>query len=78
MSASDVRAAAAKWLIELECADSIEDIWPQFDIWLREDPRHRETYLRVERTWRALDSLRDSWQEERAAREKRSVASIRR
>lgn len=57
MRSSRVRAAAARWLIELESAESIDAIWPRFDAWLREDPSHEEAYLRIERTWRALDGL---------------------
>lgn len=55
-----IRAAASKWLIELETAPSVEAIWPQFQAWLREDPEHKIVYLRMERAWHALDVLRYS------------------
>ena len=58
MSRSDVKAAASKWLIELETAPSIEAIWPEFQAWLLQDPEHKEMYLRLERAWHALDGLK--------------------
>lgn len=75
MKSSRVRAAAARWLIELESAESIDAIWPQFDAWLREDPSHRKAYLRIERTWRALDDLRTAWPEEEARAKRRTGAT---
>jgi len=70
MRSSRVRAAAARWLIELELAESIDAIWPRFDAWLRENPEHQRTYLRIEKTWRALDGLGSAWQAQ-ATRAKR-------
>jgi ferric-dicitrate binding protein FerR (iron transport regulator) len=74
MTTSRVRAAAARWLIELESAESIGAIWPQFDAWLREDPEHQKTYIRIERTWRALDGLRTTWPEKKTRAKRRSAS----
>lgn len=78
MRSSRVRAAAARWLIELESAESVDAIWPQFDAWLREDPSHQKAYLRIERTWRALDGLRTAWPEEKTRARRRTAATSRR
>ena len=78
MKNSRMRAAAAKWLIELESAESIDAIWPEFDAWLREDPEHKKTYLRIERTWRALDDLRTAWPEQETKQARRPTAASRR
>ena len=74
MRSSRVRAAAARWLIELESAESIDAIWPRFDAWLREDPEHQKTYIRIERTWRALDGLRTTWPEKKTRAKRRSAS----
>jgi len=58
MSNTKVDAAAAQWLIELETADRIEQLWPDFQVWLAQDPRHRAAFLRVEEAGRRLDALR--------------------
>jgi ferric-dicitrate binding protein FerR (iron transport regulator) len=73
-----MRAAAAKWLIELESAESIDAIWPEFDAWLRENPEHQKTYLRIETTWRALDDLRTAWPEQETKQARRPTAASRR
>ena len=78
MKNSRMRAAAAKWLIELESAESIDAIWPEFDTWLRENPEHQKTYLRIERTWRALDDLRKAWPEQETKQTRRPTAASRR
>ena len=78
MSSSRVRAAAARWLIELESAESIDAIWPQFDAWLCEHPSHRKAYLRIERTWCALDDLRTAWPEEETSARRRTAVTSRR
>ena len=75
---SRMREAAAKWLIELESAESIDAIWPEFDAWLRENPEHQKTYLRIERTWRALDDLRTAWPEQETKQARRPTAASRR
>lgn len=78
MRSSRMRAAAARWLIELEFAESIDAIWPQFDAWLRENPEHQKTYLRIEKTWRALDGLQWAWPAKATRARRRSAVTRRR
>lgn len=55
MRSKDSRAKAAKWLIELDSAERIEELWPPFQAWLAEDEANREAFSRVETAWRALN-----------------------
>jgi transmembrane sensor len=55
MRSKDSRARAAKWLIELDSAERIEELWPPFQAWLAEDDANREAFARVETAWRALN-----------------------
>ena len=57
-----LRATAANWLIELECAESPAELWLKLWDWLQQHPDHKEAYLQVERAWHALDGvLGPSW-----------------
>ena len=58
MMRSKVRVkAAAKWLVELETAENVEDVWPGLQDWLAEHPRNRALFLSVQRTSRRLSRL---------------------
>lgn len=57
MTSPYIRCEAARWIVELDTAEKIEDLWPQFELWLNEKPEHRAAFLRVERGWRALEDL---------------------
>jgi len=57
MSNAKVQSAAAQWLVDLESADYIEQLWPAFQAWLAKDPRHRAAFERMEEAARHLDAL---------------------
>ncbi len=54
MNSPDTLAEAARWLIELETADRLEDIWEEFDDWFQESAAHRDAYARVRLHWLKL------------------------
>jgi ferric-dicitrate binding protein FerR (iron transport regulator) len=54
-----IKAQALHWLIELECAESIDALWPQFQTWLCAAPANRQMYLWVERCWHEVGTLMD-------------------
>lgn len=58
MIAPEIKAAACRWLVELETAESLDEIWPKFQSWLQLSSEHEAAYLRVEEAWHALESLR--------------------
>ena len=51
------RLQATRWLIELDCAECLDETWSKFEAWLREHPDHRAMYLQAGRTRRILDNL---------------------
>ena len=53
----DIEAQAAEWLIRLEADSSpyTVELWLQ---WLKEDPRRRAVFVRLESIWRQTDALR--------------------
>lgn len=51
MSSIDLLSEAARWLVELETAERVEDIWPEFDHWFQASMAHRVAYARVRRAW---------------------------
>ena len=51
------KEAAADWLVELETAESVGEIWPDFQAWIQQNPEHEAAYLQLERAWHALDGL---------------------
>jgi ferric-dicitrate binding protein FerR (iron transport regulator) len=57
MISTQVKAEAARWLIELDTADHVEDLWPEFEAWINQHPTHRRAFVRVERAWRTLDGF---------------------
>jgi ferric-dicitrate binding protein FerR (iron transport regulator) len=54
----DITAAACRWLVELETAESLDEIWPKFESWLHQNPEHEAAYLRVEQAWHDFEALR--------------------
>jgi ferric-dicitrate binding protein FerR (iron transport regulator) len=36
----EAMAKAAEWVVDLETADSVDDMWPQFEAWLQQDLEH--------------------------------------
>src|SRR3569833_3680685 len=51
MSSREVLSEATRWLIELEGADRLEDVWPEFDDWFQASAAHRAAYAKVRRAW---------------------------
>jgi transmembrane sensor len=49
--------AAQEWLLRLESAERIDEVWPDFEKWLAEDPRNRKAFLQLEKASRRLDRL---------------------
>jgi transmembrane sensor len=58
MTQSSIKRAAAKWLIELDTAENIEEHWPAFEAWLDEKPENRAAFASMERAWRAVEDLK--------------------
>lgn len=57
MGASKIRRHAIRWLIRVQTTRDLEGLWPDFDAWINEDPKHREAYELEERKWVGLDAL---------------------
>jgi transmembrane sensor len=57
MTQSRIRRKAAKWLIELDTAQNIEEHWPAFEAWLDENPEHRAAFTSMEKAWKAVEDL---------------------
>ena len=57
MNSSDTFAEATQWLIELQMADRLEDVWEEFDAWFQASSAHREAYAKVQRHWLKLAGL---------------------
>lgn len=57
MISAEVQAEAARWLIELDTSDHIEEIWPDFEEWLNRNSTHQQAFVRVQRAWHYVDSL---------------------
>lgn len=51
MSEYEIQQQAAYWLIEQEDPEFSQEARARFEAWLLESPRHRDTYLAVERAW---------------------------
>lgn len=51
MSSREVLSEATKWLIELEAADCLDDVWPEFDDWFQASAAHRAAYAKVRSDW---------------------------
>jgi ferric-dicitrate binding protein FerR (iron transport regulator) len=58
MTEAQIKAEAARWLIEIETSTDPATAWSAFEAWLRQDEEHRRAYVRVERAWRTLEGLR--------------------
>jgi ferric-dicitrate binding protein FerR (iron transport regulator) len=58
MTEAEIKAEAARWLIEIETTADPATAWPAFEAWLRQDEEHRRAYERVERAWRTLEGLK--------------------
>jgi transmembrane sensor len=56
--ASEIENQAAEWLVRLE-SDASEAQRAQFESWLALDPRHRAAFLRLEKSWRRADRLKN-------------------
>ena len=56
MTAADIEARAAEWLIRLEEDRSLA-LSKAFDRWIAADGRHRAAYVRLEATWTRLNGL---------------------
>jgi transmembrane sensor len=54
VNSPDALSEATRWLIELETADRLEDIWEEFDDWFQASAAHRAAYERVRRDWLRL------------------------
>jgi transmembrane sensor len=57
MTQSCIKREAAKWLIELDTAQNIEEHWPAFEAWLDENPEHRAAFTSMEKAWKAVEDL---------------------
>jgi ferric-dicitrate binding protein FerR (iron transport regulator) len=57
MHPSDTLIQAMRWLIELQTADRLEDIWDEFDDWFQASPAHRAAYGKARRHWLRLAGL---------------------
>ena len=57
MNSPDTMAEATKWLIELQTADRLEDIWEEFDDWFQASAAHRAAYAKVQNHWLKLTGL---------------------
>jgi ferric-dicitrate binding protein FerR (iron transport regulator) len=58
MTRNRIEKKAAHWLIELDTASNPAELWPKFQAWLDEDPRHRSAFNSMEEAWKAVDDLR--------------------
>jgi transmembrane sensor len=58
MTHCNITNKAAWWLVELDTADNIEKRWLEFEAWRDENPEHHAEFLRVERTWSAVEELK--------------------
>jgi ferric-dicitrate binding protein FerR (iron transport regulator) len=65
MTDPEIRAAAAYWLIELDTAEHIEEVFPEFEKWVAQSAEHRDAYRKVERAWRALEDVRTAYRRSR-------------
>jgi ferric-dicitrate binding protein FerR (iron transport regulator) len=61
MTEAQIKAEAARWLIEIETTADPATTWSAFEAWLRQDEEHRRAYVRVERAWRTLEGLRSAY-----------------
>src|SRR6185437_1189731 len=57
-SPRDIEAQAAKWLIRLDQEGSAE-VRAEFQLWLASAPRNHATFLRLEKSWRRADYLKN-------------------
>jgi ferric-dicitrate binding protein FerR (iron transport regulator) len=53
-----IKKQAARWLIELDTAENIEEHWPKFEAWLYKNPEHRDAFVSMERAWHSVEDLR--------------------
>jgi ferric-dicitrate binding protein FerR (iron transport regulator) len=54
---TDVTTQALSWVVALDTEEHPERLWGRFEAWLRQDPTHRDVYIRVDRAWRVVDHL---------------------
>jgi transmembrane sensor len=54
MPANDIESDAADWLIRLE-GDASPQTRADFEAWLASDPRHKATFIRLQKTWNYVD-----------------------
>jgi len=57
MNSPDTMAEATKWLVELQTADRLDDIWDEFDDWFQASAAHRDAYAKVRGHWLKLTGL---------------------
>jgi ferric-dicitrate binding protein FerR (iron transport regulator) len=57
MHPSDTSIQAMRWLIELQTADRLDDVWDDFDAWFQASPAHRAAYVKARRHWLKLAGL---------------------
>jgi ferric-dicitrate binding protein FerR (iron transport regulator) len=46
-----IRLTALGWLVQLKLGHPSKKLWAEFEAWMARDPRHRATFLLVEREW---------------------------
>ena len=54
MSSREVLSEATRWLVELEAAERLEDVWPEFDDWFQASAAHRAAYEKVRSVWASV------------------------
>jgi ferric-dicitrate binding protein FerR (iron transport regulator) len=52
------RIQALHWLEQLDTTESLDEVWPAFEAWLREHPENRHQYLMAERVQLVIEDLR--------------------
>ena len=52
------RIQALHWLELLDTTESLDEVWPAFEAWLREHPENRHQYAMAERTQLVIEDLR--------------------
>ena len=71
MSKAKVKREAIDWLVKIKTAESLDEIWPEFEKWL-EVPEHRAMYRDMERIWKQIGRvLRSSPKARGTSRQKR-------
>ena len=52
------RIQALHWLELLDTSESLDEVWPAFEAWLREHPENHHQYLMAERVQLVIEDLR--------------------